>query len=255
VWSFLNWRRNRWRARVFPGRWADALQKNFPLYLRLPPDRKKLLHGHIHVFLQEKTFEGCGGLRLTDEIRVTVAAQACCLLMGRDMDCFPKVRSILVYPKAYMAKSHERHVSGVVIEGEDVRSGESWHDGTVVLSWDDSRRGGCYSQDGENLVFHEFAHQIDEQYGVTEALKSSSQRAASPWHARMTKAYEDFVGKVEKGRRTALDPYGATNEAEFFAVATEFFFEKPDDLLREQPSLYKDLRWFYQQDPIRYWTA
>src|SRR5262245_36238217 len=138
---FKEARRRRLRSRPFPPAWLDVLRRNVPVYERLPEADQKELQGHVHVFLAEKYFEGCGGLTLTDEIKVTIAAQACLLLLHREPDYYPRLVTVLVYPEAYLARDVQPIGGGVVLEGETVRLGEAWRDGVVVLSWDDVRRG------------------------------------------------------------------------------------------------------------------
>ena len=246
--------KNRWRkkraSRPFPDQWLAALERNVPLYARLPECDREELKRHILVFLAEKRFEGCGGLEMTDEIRLTIAAHACMLLLHRKTDYYPGLKSILVYPSAYVAPGARHFVGGIVLEGQDVRLGESWHHGSVVLSWDDVRRSAGDVQDGQNVVFHEFAHQLDSSGGrgdSTPVLQDHSSFIA--WARTLRRDYERFRRAVQYRRPEVLDEYGATNPAEFFAVATECFFERPRDLRQVHPGLYEELRRFYQQDP------
>ena len=148
-------RRERLRATPFPSAWLEILEKNFPLYRRLSAADQRELQGHIQVFLAEKQFEGCGGLEITDEIKVTIAAQACLLLLHRDTDYYPWVHSVLVYPSAYVGKTASELSSGLWTEGEQPRGGESWRHGPVVLTWDHVRSGAADIADGHNIVFHE----------------------------------------------------------------------------------------------------
>jgi Mlc titration factor MtfA (ptsG expression regulator) len=244
------WRRKRLRQQPFPPEWLQIVERNFPLYERLPPEDQRDLLGHIQVFLAEKHFEGCGGLELTDEIRVTIAAQACLLLLHRKTDAYPGLTSILVYPRAYVANVLQAGPGGTVMEGTMTRLGESWSRGVVVLSWDDVRRGAADIHDGHNVVLHEFAHELDRETGETEGapvLERQSMYVA--WARVLSEAYEKLRRDVSRGRHTVLDRYGATNPAEFFAVATECFFEKPAALRRKYPELYEELKEFYRQDP------
>ncbi|MHC5542275.1 M90 family metallopeptidase, partial [Singulisphaera rosea] len=160
---FKRRRRERLRATPFPTAWVEIIEKNVPLYQRLGEADRRELQGHIQVFLGEKQFEGCGGLELTDEVRVTIAAQACLLLLHRETDDYRRLITILVYPSAYEAKGVEPIGGGFVIEGIQGRLGEAWQDGVVVLSWDDVRRGAADARDGQNVVLHEFAHQLDQE--------------------------------------------------------------------------------------------
>jgi Mlc titration factor MtfA (ptsG expression regulator) len=252
MFGLKKWRRNRLANRSFPYEWLAIVKRNVPFYRRLPIADEEELKRHILIFIGEKRFEGCGGLQITDEIKLTIAAQACILLLHRETDYYPGLSSILVYPQAYVASRTEYLSGGVVAEGEDVRMGESWHRGSVVLSWDDVRRIAADINDGHNVVFHEFAHQLDSSGGrrdSTPVLRDRSTYIA--WARILQKDYEKLRRDVGSNRDTLLDKYGATNPAEFFAVATESFFERPKDLQRLHPELYEELKFFYQQDPAR----
>ena len=218
----------------------------------LSPEEQQELQGDILVFLDEKSFEGCGGLAMTDEIQVTIAAQACILLLQRENDDYPRLRSILVYPHPYRATSIRRGPGRLVLEGEDARLGESWTTGSLVLAWDAVRGGAADIHDGHNVVYHEFAHQLDAEDGAVSGSPSLPHRVMySAWARVLGAEYEHLIRETHKRHRTVLDPYGATNPAEFFAVATEAFFEKPEQLVRRHPKLYKELKRFYNQDPAR----
>jgi Mlc titration factor MtfA (ptsG expression regulator) len=249
--SFLKRRRrDKLRSQPFLPEWKRIVRKNIPLYDRLDePDRKEL-EGHIQVFLAEKDFEGCGGLVLTDEIKVTIAAQACLLLLHRETDYYKRLVTILVYPSAYTAKGIEPLGGGFVLEGEEGRLGEAWVDGVVVLSWDDVRSGASDIRDGHNVVLHEFAHQLDHEDGVADGAPVLDHRSRYVAWARVLGAeYEQLRQAMQQGHKSVLDHYGATNPAEFFAVATECFFEKPAQLRKKHPELYAELRDYYRQDP------
>jgi Mlc titration factor MtfA (ptsG expression regulator) len=249
-------RRNRLREKPFPPEWLRIIERNFPLYAHLPATDQRELLGDIQVFRAEKHFEGCGGLEITDEIRVTIAAQACLLLLHRETDDYPRLDSILVYPSAYVAKSIELYPGGVVGEGLSARLGEAWATGAVVLSWDDVRQGAADIHDGHNVVLHEFAHQLDQESGAAEGLPVLERRSMYvAWARVLGAAYEQLRSDVARGRPTVLDSYGAKNPAEFFAVATECFFEKPVELARHHPDLYEELREFYRQDPVTYFAG
>ena len=244
------WQRSRVAARQFPSQWLQIIEKNVPLYDRLPAEDKAELQRHILVFIAEKRFEGCGGLEITDEIKVIIAAQACILLLHRKTDYYPGLSSILVYPHAFIAHRAEYLAAGVVAEGPQVLLGESHRGGTVVLSWDDVKHDAADIHDGHNVVFHEFAHQIDSAAGKGDSsgvLKDTSSFIA--WARVLQKDYQRLRIAAQQNHPTFLDKYGATDPAEFFAVATEFFFEKPKELKQIHPDLYNELKSFYQQDP------
>lgn len=243
-------RRARLRATPPPPGWAAILERNFKHFRHLSPaDRAELL-GLMQVFLDEKHFEGCGGLELTEEIEVTIAAQACLLLLHRETDFYPGLDSILVYPAAYVASATRRLPDGTVEEGEQARLGESWTRGAVVLSWHDVLRGGLDAHDGHNVVLHEFAHQLDAEDGPVNGAPPLPQPGMHTAWARVLGAeYAHLLADIHRHRPTLIDPYGATNPAEFFAVATELFFEKPQAMRARHPELYDELRLFYAQDP------
>jgi hypothetical protein len=175
------------------------------------------------------------------------------LLLHRKTDYYPGLSSILVYAGAFIARRVEHLSGGVVAEGPQVLLGESWRRGSVVLSWDDVKHGAADIHDGQNVVFHEFAHQIDGSSGKgdsTAVLKNTSSYIA--WARVLQKDYERLRMAAEQNHPAFLNKYGATDPAEFFAVATEFFFEKPNQLKQIHPDLYNELACFYQQDPVSY---
>lgn len=228
------------------------MNRNVALYRYLPDPLKKELQGHIQVFLDEKIFEGCGGLKITDEIRVTIAAQACILLLNRKPTYYPKLYTILVYPGAYVAKKVT--VIGMQhTEEMTVRAGESWTRGEVVLAWDNVRQEAIDLADGHNVVLHEFAHQLDQEDGSADGApileKLSSYRT---WARVLSKEYQDLQQRVLSGRKDIMDAYGATDPAEFFAVATETFFERPKQMKLTHPELYEELESYYGLDPLKW---
>jgi len=251
LFGLKNSRRKSFRGRLFPPAWLEIIRRNVPYYRLLPEEDRKELLGDILVFLGEKRFEGCGGLEMTDEIKVTIAAQACILLLHRQNSDYPRLESILVYPYAYMARGVRRSEgTGMIREGDEVRAGESWLRGAVVLSWDDVKKSSRDVHGGHNVVLHEFAHQLDQESGVADGapvLPSSSMYVA--WARVLGKEYGQLLKDIDHQRRTDIDAYGATNPAEFFAVVTECFFEKPVELRERHPGLYKELKLFYRQDP------
>jgi Mlc titration factor MtfA (ptsG expression regulator) len=253
VFGFKDRRRKKIANRPFPDAWLVLLKKNVPLYARLSQADQDELRRHILVFMAEKRFEGCGGLRMTDQIRVTIAAHACILLLHRKTDYYPGLKSILVYPRAYVAANTRHLVGGTILETDDVRLGESWHHGSVVLSWDDVRRSAGDVQDGQNVVFHEFAHQLDSSGGRGDSTPVLQDRSSFiAWARALGEDFEKFRRDIERDRAEVLDEYGATDPAEFFAVATESFFERPKDLQQMYPRLYDELKRFYQQDPATF---
>ncbi len=246
-------RRRRVSALPLPEEWKQIIEKHVPLTKRLPDAMKEQLQGLVQVFLNEKRFEGCGGLEVTDEIRVTVAAQACMLLLNRQATYFPKLHDIFVYPHTYVAKTLSSD-GRVVVDRDSVRLGESWQNGPVVLAWDSVKGGTSNVHDAQNVVLHEFAHQLDQEDGTADGAPILSRRARYVAWARVLGAeYENLRGSKKKRRRSVMNKYGATNPAEFFAVATETFFEKPKQMQKRHPELYDELRDYYKLDPLE-WT-
>jgi Mlc titration factor MtfA (ptsG expression regulator) len=251
---FKSRRRARLRAQPPPSSWRAILARNLDVFNRLPAEDQVELLGHTQVFVAEKHFEGAGGLQLTDEIRVTIAAQACLLLLHRETDYYPELTSIIVYPSGYTAEE-ERHIGGGVwSEGAEDRLG---HTGqrlrALVLAWDEARHGAAGPTDGDNLILHEFAHQLDfenQRSDGTPALETRGDYLA--WARVMSDEFEALRDATDSGEPTLLDGYGATDPAEFFAVVTEAFFERPRALRKLHPALFAQLQRFYRQDPTTY---
>lgn len=241
-------RRNRLRNTPMKKEWRQILERNLPVYNRLPNDLKQELHGHMQVFIDEKNFEGCGGLELTEEIKVTIAAQACILLLNRKPSYYPKLTSILVYPSAFIARDQMKE-NGFV-QDEEIHLGESWRTGMLILSWDDALRGALDPRDGHNVVMHEFAHQLDQEDGVADGSPIHETRSGySSWARVLGEEFARLQRRAFRGKKSILDYYGAKNPAEFFAVATETFFEKPKQMKQKHPELYEELKMYYEMDP------
>jgi MtfA peptidase len=251
---FKSRRRARLRAQPVPAAWRAILERNLSVFNRLPAEDQSELLGHTQIFLAEKHFEGAGGLELTDGIRVTIAAQACLLLLHRETDYYPELVSIIVYPSGYTAVE-ERHLGGGI--WSDAAEDRLGHTGqrlrALVLAWDEARHGAAAPTDGENLVLHEFAHQLDfenKRSDGTPALETRGDYLA--WARVMSAEFDALRNAIDMGVPTLLDGYGATDPAEFFAVVTEVFFERPRALLRMHPALFAQLKRFYRQDPTTY---
>lgn len=245
-----NYRRKRLRAKPFPTEWEQILESGVPLYRCLADPLKQQLRGHLQVFLAEKRFYGCGGLEITDEMRVTIAVQACLLLLNRKTDYYPKLFSILVYPSVFVVQRETRDEAGVHTEKRNVLSGESWEAGKVILAWEEVRYGAQDRTDGENVVLHEFAHQLDQEDGAANgAPLLGSQSAYFNWARVLSQAYEELRRDLERGEETVINPQGAENPGEFFAAATEAFFEIPEQMKATYPELYQELSHYYRVDP------
>jgi len=234
-----------------PDAWPGIVERNVSLARGLSSEERERLLRLVQIFLADKHFEGSGGLTLTEEMKVTIAAEACLLLLHLEGPCYPTLRTVLVYPHGFVPKSAGSRGTGQVVPPPVRLMGESWGDGVVVISWDDAVRGARNPDDGENVVLHEFAHQLDAEDGITDGTPILPPGALRTWGGVLSEEYERLHRDIAEDRKSTLDEYGATNKAEFFAVATETFFEKPVQLEREHPELYGQLRQFYHQDPAR----
>ena len=227
-----------------------------PQYRGLPFARRRELEQLVQVLVAEKDFIGCDGQKITDEVRVTVAAQASLLLLGRRPRYFPALRTILVYPGAFVVEKLRPEPSGVLQETRQVLSGESWSRGQVVLSWEDVLQGAAIADDGRNVVIHEFAHQLDQEKGYANGAPLLAGRHR---YERWSRVLGEEFARLRLRASAADDPpaaapgllsdYGATDPAEFFAVASEVFFEQPGRLAAEHPELYAELAGYYRVDP------
>jgi Mlc titration factor MtfA (ptsG expression regulator) len=248
--AWTRWRRERIRRRLFSREWLAILARTFPRFARLGAADQEELKGHIQVFLAEKRFEGAADLKITDEIRVTIAAQACLLLLHRGADYYPGLVSIIVYPSEYIARRAVRNEIGLVSEGHQVRLGETGARGALVLSWDSALRGASDVDDCRNVVFHEFAHQLDAEAGGFDGAPLLPLRSMyDAWSRVLGEEFATLRGRLLDEQPTDLDPYAATSPAEFFAVATECFFQRPRHLHEHHPALFGELSLYYQQDP------
>jgi Mlc titration factor MtfA (ptsG expression regulator) len=250
----FSWLKRRRRAQIlaqpFSPEWLEDLKANVAHYRQLSQAEQAKLRDDLRIFISERDWEGCGGLPMTDEIKVTIAAQACLLILGLTIDFYRRVPTILVYPTGYRAPAKESMGGDAYLETESSRLGEAHYGGPVILSWDEVLDGGQHPGAGTNLVFHEFAHQLDMLDGSVDGTPPTDSRAqARRWHDVMSAEFRRLARDNEAGRETVLDPYGLTNEAEFFAVATECFFDAPGPLREEHPDLYTLLQEYYRQDP------
>lgn len=224
----------------------EILSQKARIVKNAPPEVRRKLEGLVAVLAAEKNFEACGGLEeVTDEMKLIVMAQAALLLVGREHDYFPDLRSVLLYPDVYTGKSHDGT--------EQTRLGESWDSGSIVLSWKSVVKGGEDSGDGRNVVLHEFSHQLDQANDASMGVPIlENGRDYRDWAAAFGPAYEEFIERVDDGKKTVLDPYGATNPAEFFAVGTETFFEKGRQLRKRYPDVYGRFKDYYGLDPAEW---
>ncbi|MBI5101406.1 MAG: zinc-dependent peptidase [Nitrospirae bacterium] len=253
----FHWLRDRRRAearkRPFPPEWGSFVRANVAHYCLLDDAERAELHATMQVFLQEKHWEGCGGLDLTDEIRVTIAAEACLLQLGLPHDYYRNVESILVYPSTVIPPEYHpgvfENVSGPVTDSVPIL-GQAFSRGPVILVWDAVLHGARHPEQGHNVVYHEFAHKLDMLDGAADGTPPLADRDQfAEWVAVCSHEFLRLRGLAEKGHKTFLDAYGAANEAEFFAVTTEEFFDRPLALKKHSPALYRVLSAYYRQDP------
>lgn len=256
----LWWARPRWRLRralstPLPAAALAVLARNVAQYRGMAPDLQRQLQLLVRQFLHQKTFVGCAGLEVTDEMRVTIAGQACLLLLNRHSRVYPGLDTILVYPDAFMAPRREVDAAGVVHEAPRGLLGESWGDGRVLLSWEHVRRAGHAAPGAQNVVLHEFAHQLDSESGSNNgAPYLGSVESYASWSAVLSRDFDALrrdamFGHTHGADGEVLDHYGATSPAEFFAVATESFFEQPWALAVRHPALYGEFTKYYRVDP------
>lgn len=250
------WRRYRWRVAQnapFPENWLSIVRKTLPFYENMPEPLQQQLQAQMKRFLFTKQFVGCAGLEVTEEMRITVAACACLLLLRQNTLEFREVRWIYLYPSEFVVRRSVSDAAGVVSESHGIMAGEAWQNGRIILSWDSVKRGVYDFNDGRNVVLHEFAHQLDSESGsMNGAPLLYSKGAYGSWATILSREFDSLRDHAYFAKKSVLDTYGAINPAEFFAVATETFFEEPEELAAEHEALYSELEKYYQVDP-RQW--
>ncbi|MEI6971578.1 MAG: M90 family metallopeptidase [bacterium] len=250
----LQRRRELLMRQPLPPELERILMDKVAIYRHMQPSLQARLKQLMSVFLDEKRFEGCGGLEITDEMRVTIAAEACMLMLNGEPHFYPTLTSILVYPHPYAVDGG----AGEDEEGEDeeIRAGESWLRGELVLSWDLVEREAGGRHAGRGVALHEFAHQLDQEDGSADGAPPLGLPSRYTSWARVLGAeFSGLKEAVEGGRDSLIDGYGATDPAEFFAVATETFFRSPIGMKRKHPALYEQLRGYYKVDPAEWISA
>ena len=246
-------RRARVRRQPFPASWREVLRRRMPAFARLPTDLQLRLKKQVQVLLAEKPFIGCAGLVVTDEMRVLVAAQAALLLLSGHAGYFPNLRHVLLYPGAFVVERSTGDGSGLAHETRRTLAGESWQQGQVLLSWDDVLTGAANPDDGHNVVIHEFAHQLDQERGhANGAPWLGRHERYARWSSVLSREYADLRDRVARGEPGVIDPYAASDPAEFFAVSSEHFFEQPAALAAEHPALYGELSRYYGVAPLNW---
>ena len=235
----------------FPSEWAKIIDVYVPYCRMLNASERARLWNLIKVFMAEKNFEGCSGMVVSDEIKLTIAAQACLLLINLRHDYYEKLVSILVYPQGFTFEQREYGASGTITEEQIPVSGLSTSIGSIALSWPDTAGGARRPDDGVNVVLHEFAHQLDLLDSAMDGAPVLNTRSMyGEWAKVLGNEFERLRSEVAQDIPSLINSYGATKPAEFFAVVTELFFEKPCELLREHPALYEEFKQYYGQDPV-----
>jgi Mlc titration factor MtfA (ptsG expression regulator) len=245
----------RWVEEPVPSQWPRLLHKVFPASRALAPEDRERLLRMMQVFLRDTAFEGAGGFEINDRVRVSVAAQACYLVLGMNRDPYPDTRRVIVYPETFVPRRPTTTLDfELVEEGEGPTLGESWHHGAVILSWPSVKAGSRDPEDGWNVVFHEFAHQLDQGDGEGGGMPVDVPQSLRPEWARVVQdRLAEMRSDLAQGIEPYLDDYAATNEAEFFAVAVEAFYELPGYLWEADPELYDLLAAYFMRDPAREW--
>ena len=249
---FANRRRKKFIQELFPSAWEDILQRNVAHYCMLKDTERIHLCELIRVFIAEKDWEGCGGLQLTDEIRVTISAQACLLLLGLPHNYYQNVETIIVYPSTVVPPRRKLGFFETALEPLEESHpiiGQAFQQGPVIIIWDAALHGGRHPESGHNVVYHEFAHKLDMLDGAADGTPPLRDRAEyRDWVQTCSREYLRLKHDAGHGRKSFLYAYGATNEAEFFAVATEQFFDQPLLMIKNAPDLYRVLKEYYRQD-------
>lgn len=255
AWRIPRWRLGKVLARPMDDAQLATLARAVPVYGRMPAPLQQQLQGLVKQFLHQKKFVGCDGLEVTEEMRITIAAQACLLLLNRPSKVYPQLHTILVYPTAFMVP-HREHDGGIVTEQKQTRLGESWGDGRVVLSWDHVVHGARDFTDGQNVVLHEFAHQLDSESGSNNGAPFLGHSSLyRNWSRVLKRNFDHLRWEAMYQQQGVMDHYGATSPAEFFAVATETFFEKPWQMAERHPELFEQFQGYYRVDPRQWQPA
>ncbi len=252
---FVNRRRKKLTRTPFLSLWEDIIRRNVGHYCFLEDAERDQLRALIQVFIAEKYWVGAGGLELTDEIRVTISAQACLLLLGLPHNYYKNVKSIIVYPSTVVPPARKsgffENTLAPVGPAQPI-IGQAFHKGPVIIIWDAALRGGRHPKSGHNVIYHEFAHKLDMLDGSADGTPPLKDRAEyRDWVQTCSDEYLRLKNRTEKGKKSFLNAYGATNEAEFFAVATEQFFDQPRLMIKHAPDLYRVLKNYYRQDPCQ----
>jgi MtfA peptidase len=255
----FNWFRDRRRKKltqaVFPSSWEEIIRRNVAHYRLLQDAERAHLRALIQVFIAEKNWEGAGGLELDDEIRVTISAQACLLILGLPHNYYRNVQSIIVYPSAVVPPQRKRGFfenTTAPVEMEHPILGQAFLRGPVIIVWDEALHASRHPELGHNVIYHEFAHKLDMLDGAADGTPPLRNKAEyRDWILICSREYQRLRHDAANGRESFLSAYGATSEAEFFAVATEQFFDQPQFMIEQAPDLYRVLQEYYRQDPFK----
>jgi Mlc titration factor MtfA (ptsG expression regulator) len=252
--SRTRWARARRKRTALPPAALDILEHRVAYYRVLPSGEQDELRGMLQVLLGELSFEAGAGLEAVDEpMRVLTAAQACLPLLHRPLGDLPKLETAILYPGAYRVRERIHTEEGIEVESSEVRYGEAWTHGVLLLSWEDVLYDSSHIDDGENVVLHEVAHALDDQTGESDGMPLlADEQAVDAWSRAFGEAFEQLDRDVRRRRKTVLDAYAAEDPAEFFAVTTEAFFESPMAFQAAYPELHGLMRDFYQLDPLRW---
>jgi len=250
---FIDRRRKKLTQTPFPSLWEDIIRRNVVHYCMLEDAQRAHLRALIQVFIAEKNWEGAGGLELTDEIRVAISAQACLLVLGLPHNYYRNVESIIIYPSTVVSPLRrpgffENTFAPVELDHPII--GQAFQQGPVIIIWDAALRGGRHPESGHNVIYHEFAHKLDMLDGGADGTPPLRDRDEyRDWILICSREYLRLKHDTEKGKKSFLNAYGAISEAEFFAVATEQFFDQPRLMIEHAPDLYRVLQEYYRQDP------
>lgn len=253
---YPRYRRKKVDTSPFPTSWLQILRRSLPIYKTMWPNQQQELRQLIKRFVGSKEFIGCAGQLIDDEVRVTIAAHACLLILNRPSHEYQDLRAVLVYPSTFKVKHDKRDEFGLVTPGEHFLIGESWSNGKVILAWDSVQKSVQNFADGHNVVLHEFAHQLDHESGVTNGAPLMYNKGAyGDWSRIFSKEFTQLQHASAAHHQTLIDAYGASNPAEFFAVVTETFYERPYDLATRHPALFEELKSYYCVDPREWQRA
>lgn len=244
--GLFDWLSSRPKAAIDPQRWATTVA-GLPFLANLAVDEENALKNLVEEFLVGKEFTAAGGLELSDEICISIAAQGCLPILNLGIKAYHEWVGVIVYPDEFVVARQIEDENGVIHEYDDVLSGEAWEGGPLIISWRDVQMAGR----GYNVVIHEFAHKLDMLNGEADGMPAlHSDLREDEWISVFSAAYDHFCQRVDGGEETRIDPYASDDPAEFFAVFSEAFFELPDVVNEEYPALYQLLKRYYRQDPL-----